>query len=114
MTLTEFLLARIAEDERQASQPHLERPQYGVFGEGYDVEGSSVYYGHYLTIDPGRVLAECAAKRRMVVRSKWIEKDPWMAHLHDTAGQFEGAEATLCDLASVYADHPDYDEAWRL
>lgn len=88
VTLTEFLLARIAEDEEFAR-------------------------GH-LTIDldfwPHRMLAECAAKRRIVeacsaLEDKVLDNNLWFIDQHD---------AILCALAAVYADHPDYDPTWAL
>src|SRR5690348_14236909 len=72
-TLTEFLLARIAEDEAvaQASAPY-----------SWTADGGDVYAGHptaliaeYVEVswaahiarhDPARVLAECKAKREIV------------------------------------------------
>lgn len=84
MTLTDFLLARIAEDEMRARlaarQDWMDR----------------------------RLLAECEAKRRIVGRHDVV----------DAAGgcAFCG-EPAPCEhlriLASVYADHRDYDERWR-
>lgn len=90
MTLTEFLLARIAEDEAAAERVLLD---YG----GGDLESLEA-----------RVLAECEAKRRIVDR--YSDDAIWP----DYQGGYESAtEDAVRDLAAVYADHPDYDDAWR-
>lgn len=66
---------------------------------------------HIARHDPARVLAEVEAKRRIVEGAPsnggvfdddapdGIREDPWWVLRH---------------LASVYADHPDYREEWRL
>ncbi len=88
-TLTDFLLARIAEDEARAA---------GIEGLWID--------------DRGRVLAECEAKRRIV---------DWVIGVKASSGRppgFDPADAealthALLLLALPYADHDDYDEAWK-
>lgn len=118
MTITEFLLARIAEDEAAAKHAGSFTPWSDTFQRDD--------YGH-LTIQPDRVLAECEAKRRIV--ALWDEvHDPVDQALdpnpHDPGIEPEdlyethdGIDVTLVDtfraMATVYADHPDYDEAWR-
>ena len=69
MNITEFLEARIAEDELRAN-----------------------YYGP-LAMGTARVLAECAAKRAIIIYSP---------------------PKTIQYLAAVYADHPDYRQEWAL
>lgn len=83
--LTEFLLARLAEDEAVAQRMIDYRPS------GY---GLAVPEGDY---DPLRVLAEVEAKRR-IVRERNDEGD---------------LQIVLQHLAAVYSDHPDYDEEWK-
>jgi hypothetical protein len=78
MTLAEFLLARIAEDEA-AIRAEYARPE----------------------LDARRGLAECEAKRRIVERCIRLSKSP-RARDHEVAQDF------LTDLAIAYADHPDY------
>ena len=135
MTLTEFLLARIAEDEEVARgagrddaweqgeryhERNVVRPVggfdwVGVSGDRLDIpvltaQSSStpreLFEGrarHIARHDPARVLAECEAKRLIV------------EHFSETGIDFLGeiARVPLRALAAVYADHPDYDEAWR-
>lgn len=103
-TLTEFLLARIAEDEEAAGR--------------LPADGHRVADGRVLSVagtgagwpdrwNPVRVLAECEAKRRIVA-------------LHpEMLEACQGCDAesypcrTLLALALPYADHPDYREEWR-
>jgi len=146
MTLTEFLLARIAEDEEVAQT--LEGAAWLVDGEhafqltsghkypsyrhpsGASIVPDESYTGqpglpdgkrwarmvtcahehrirgrdrnhcpltHVTRHDPARVLAECEAKRLLV---EWLAMEP-------------REDQALAFLALPYADHPDYDEAWR-
>lgn len=96
--LTEFLLARIAEDERAAHRIALPLALTGAKG---------------AVVGPGRVLAECEAKRRIVARA--TEEDRLL--LEDWDEEREGgvvvARDMLYALAVPYADHPDYREEWR-
>jgi len=160
MTLTDFLLARIAEDEAVAraatggswswdhedwsdrdmsgfkngcvdgqdwghhgpdlmsSEPD---PEYGgqsivISSSGYDADQVIVAEAdgrHIARHDPARVLAECEAKRRIVERCKWAVEHPDYADDMELAANWNDAYDTLCDLATIYADHPDYDESWR-
>ena len=98
MDLTEFLLARIAEDEAwQREHAHFhEAPEY---------------------VPPWwkRVDRECEAKRRIVERHRFkpIPKYDTRPQLDWCACLKDWPCPDLLDLASVYADHPDYDEDWR-
>lgn len=122
MTLVEFLLARIAEDEDTANaainarkNPRREdgSPHWTVGAGGRAIHdggippsparGAHVVMAHIARHDPARVLDECESKRRIVERAQaalsiYDPSDPtaWIA-LYD-----------LADLAKVYADHPDY------
>ena len=93
MTITEFLLARIAEDERHARKlaETDRRPVLAL----------AITANH-----PQRVLAECEAKRRIVERAGFLIDEP------DGLGNL--CEGILTDLAAIYADHPDYREEWRV
>jgi len=84
MTLTEFLLARIAEDEEMARIDTM---------------------GDHIPLDcwpPDRVLAECEAKRRIVEGMQ-----PY--GLIDDINSSE----ILPLLALPYDQHPDYQEEWK-
>jgi hypothetical protein len=87
MTLTEFLLARIAEDEAW-----VVTAECGC-GDGWPQRPHC----------PDRVALECEAKRRIVES----EPDEW------ENGEYRQWHYTLSILAAVFADHPDYREEWR-
>lgn len=92
MNITDFLLARIAEDEAEC-QDMLKRMS--------DAKDWDHAYAE-------RVLAECAAKRA-VVGIHGIGADPCDAH--DASCQSIPCE-TLEALAAVYRDHPDWRQEW--
>lgn len=110
LTLTDFLLARIAEDEALAQAAHRESMR-GHAGPGYarsivawaaqakEVRG----YELIERMTPARVLAECEAKRRIVDVARYATEG--------SAGW--GFRRILLDLATVYADHPDFRKEWR-
>ena len=99
ITLTEFLLARIGEDEAvaraviaKAAPDEWENPT--SWGNFYSEE---VAFWDRAT--PARILAECAAKKAIILGAK-----PFVcADMHDES---------LRALATVYADHHDYQPAW--
>jgi hypothetical protein len=106
-TLTDFLLARIAEDERLATEysgltPPFPPPwEIGLYYE----EGIAMA----LTVSAARVLAECEAKRRIVALA--VDYSPELEHGDN--GEW-ALDSTLLLLAQPHADHPDFDPAWRL
>ena len=104
MTLTEFLLARIAEDAAEANKAGSFTP--------WDRPYERDNYGH-LTVQPARVLAECEAKRRIVeLASQYVQP----SDAHDpgfNGGANHVGYNALRTLAAVYADHPDFREEWR-
>ena len=105
MTLTDFLLARIAEDEAVARE-----------AQAADIQ--TVMHKHMAQWNPARVLAECEAKRRIVNRENDRLREQWRRRVDEHRQTFDEwlqppYGETLRDLASVYADHPDYDESWR-
>lgn len=132
MTITEFLEARITEDESDAraaspgpwkwdgeaaeDEAFLYGPNddavlfaYGVHSQGF-LECSGEDRAHIARNNPTRVLAECAAKRQII-------------DLHKAFGEQNerGAKAmwfatggVLKILATVYDDHPDYQQEWAV
>lgn len=141
MTITEFLEARIAEDEalaREAGKRSLEWRSFGrsVYGgtiyepniadgdesdDGYGSihivydEGSpdQAEAAHIARHDPARVLAECAAKRAILELAG--EVDGMDSQIENEWGDFNGtADKILHTLAAVYASHPDYRKEWAL
>ena len=105
-TLVEFLLARVADLEAlaRAVQAETLEPDAPI-GTGDDPWPSERAFAEYVT--PARVLAECEAKRRIV---ESLRDCPTSAEFDDTR---ECLESVCHDLATIYADHPDYDESWR-
>jgi hypothetical protein len=102
VTLVEFLLQRIAEDEA-GTQPGT--TQSGVFSgimqyygmdeeDAYDQAEASEITGAVMVYLKPRVLVECEAKRRIIEH-------------------YQHSQASKA-LALPYADHPDYREEWRL
>jgi hypothetical protein len=118
-TISDFLLARIAEDEAVAS----EDAELTIWGKRPNLE-QSLYtwgndYGGGFGITQSRVLAECEAKRQIVegfVQARQLADSlPGVDTVAVLA--FSAANAflvVLYALASVYADHHDYQQEWRL
>lgn len=113
MTLSEFVLARIAEDETAAREGLTE----GVYIAYADFVAAEVVamaraegvsergLEHVERWMPARVLAECEAKRQIV--AECIESDE-----EGTSGGVL-ARRVLHLLTLPYANHPDYREEWR-
>lgn len=112
MTLEEFLLARIAEDEEavnSAGHDFVEIEQYML---------RAARPNSPIVFTEGRMLAECEAKRRLIehaneasgYESQLIQEfgDPGQPSTEPDLG-----ERILLTLALPYADHPDYDAAVR-
>jgi hypothetical protein len=110
MTITEFLEARLAEDEELASAVlALYAP------DNWDNPTSA---GNHYPADiafwdvqsPYRVLAECAAKRAIIAGRKRIDRsanpDEWSMGFSDA--NYEAITA----IAAIYKHHPDYQQEW--
>jgi hypothetical protein len=94
--LTEFLLARIPEDEAGAREAQALANIYTDPQWHWLVAHNGGSRWQQTSHDPARVLAECEAKRRIVEWcSDFMQWPPLYA------------------LAAVYADHPDYREEWK-
>lgn len=139
MTITEFILARVAEDEEAAKAAYPSpwcaggNPGGHVWtgnDSGDPEEGPTVYVngGIYANqrrtaehiaraADPARVLADCRAKRRLVTRHrlrKFYHPGPNSPSLTCSAcSHVPWPCIDLRDFASAWADHPDYREEWR-
>lgn len=116
MTLTAFLLARIAEDE-SAAQRAMTAGGSAAHGRA---PGRTVDAGAGAEItDPARVLVECRVKRQVVVLAdeatgldQTVDMEREADSRHDSGIHYVG-DRILRAMASVYAGHPDYDPAWR-
>jgi hypothetical protein len=125
VTLTEFLLARIAEDEAAARGLNADLArEFGTCETQLYSTLDSVGTGYSempaLSIDSTRVLAECEAKRRIVEMGRFSDSpesavDYWLDEGRGlTPSPGLGAMIDVLRLLALpYADHPDYDEAWR-
>ena len=93
MTLTDFLLARIAEDESAATE-------WGVKGE---------------RARAARLCAETQAKRRLLNEYRARDEDVALMLGPDSRRQRQWAGLHLATkvLAAIYSDHPDYRDEWR-
>jgi hypothetical protein len=68
---------------------------------------------HIARWDPARVLAEVAAKRAVIANfCRYDAEARATGHYMDVGASGYALEAVE-HLATVYAAHPDYDEAWR-
>jgi len=120
-TLTEFLLARIDEDEAEATS--LLRSDAVNDSDSELSWGWERDYGPtgYLSITPARVLAECEAKRRLLadlatfsrIRDQAAEGTTPLPQALTTAGIVTGLEHAAKLLTLPYADHPDYRQEWK-
>ena len=101
--LTEFLLARIAEDEATARCAAEDsflglRGRIGISDDPWPTE---LQFADRFT--PARVLAESEAKRRIVERYAYLYE-------HGDSGN---GEWVLAVSSLPYANHPDYRDEWR-
>lgn len=118
--LTEFLLARVGEDEAVAWLVAAQQGDRPDTNDGYH------WHDEYdlLHIAPARVLADCEAKRRIVGLHARIDTSlygyPGGDQIKATCHACRSTTLdnwpcpTLRLLAQPYADHPDFDERWRL
>lgn len=90
--LTEFLLARIAEDEEAIGRTRR-----------YLAQGDALIVGN---VSRDRVLAECEAKRQIVEQHE--------ANRTDLMRETDTHSWEVRVLARVYAVHPDYEERWSI
>ena len=119
MTLTEFLLARITEDEAAAREATT--PNGGSIYADRNMLGTKLLT-HIKRRNPARVLAECEAKRRIVESlvdaedavTKYDSDDPNNPPAYwQEWGNLHALRLAAELLALPYADHPDYREEWR-
>lgn len=106
MTIAEFLLARIAEDETAGQNTAGDRMPAGAWDGFYTWVGRGGARG--IGVISQRVLAECEAKRRIIAEHDGA---------HHCVRHIDPDDNVDCDtirsLAAVYADHPDYREEWK-
>lgn len=128
MNITEFLEARIEEDEATA-QAAADSPA-GAGGRWVScfrqIEGaghaqvadtqSSWYSDHIVRFDPARVLAECAAKRAIIAGSRWKPRErPADSELHFRSSHPAYEYRTTEGQRKAWddADEPPEGEGWE-
>jgi len=110
MTLTEFLLARIAEREMLARD--LRHQAYSGPSPLLSHGGGTLLRD---LLDPEQMLAECAAKRAILDLAATITgmaDEIWNEWPSPHVTVIDG-DVILRALALPYADREGYDEAWR-
>jgi hypothetical protein len=130
MTLTEFLAARLDEDEATAlatsngGKWHLDSEgnvqevdthgagaayvAVGPYAAGLNEEDAA----HIVRHDPARVLREVEAGRKIL--AEWQDNElERPGDITYTDGLADGLGLTVYYLACAWSDHPDFDEAWR-
>lgn len=131
VTLVEFLLERIADDEQSARYAQTVAPTpWEVADRGwlarlyrdgsddpmFEVERASLagpnpgdLLRFFERFSPSRVLAECDAKRRIIDRASaaWVESDCTECNEAGYLG-----DAVLRLLALPFSDHPSYRPEW--
>jgi hypothetical protein len=128
MSLAEFLLARIAEDEAHWRRLAANLPQVGGrMADRFNIGGFDFHPP--VPVIPAKLLAECEAKRRIVERHHRVDSEEWRPDdwppSPECAGcgfnaveEYRTADVDECPelrlLALPYADHPDYQPAWRV
>lgn len=139
MTLTEFLTARLDEDESAAlaaakypgkdwtTHPGRDNSEAVVFEDAgspiawIDIPDAMAVAGHMASHDPRRVLREVEAKRRILAdyenqygydlpEGVAEGRDP-DERMRDQASS-DALGIVAADLAAVYSDHPDYNPDW--
>lgn len=125
MTLTEFVAARLDEDEAAASHtspaPWQATPLATYVSDANDVRVAALAFTedgrHIARHDPARALREVAAKRAILAEHRqWVFGGTTgcsTCHAgHEIGDPPPGPCPTLRALAAVYSDHRDYDPAW--
>jgi hypothetical protein len=141
MTIVEFLTARLDEDATAAHEAaafYDDADENGVSWRGHEgkTESGSTYFWlvphlgviydpasgrHIVRHNPAHVLAEVKAKRERL--ALYVEVTDVLFHgsrsgdrikYQRESGRFEALDTEVRRDAAVYADHPDYDEGWRI
>lgn len=106
MTIVEFLTARLDAEEKIARAAYVTTEDWVAYQDPY---GTARVTG----MSGSRVLREVAAKRAIV--AAWITADEMAGPYPGTdAGHEMGLHEALVLLAQPYAEHPDFDPAWRV
>ena len=106
VTITEFLLARIAELETKAralgDEPGRRWLHFLETADDTDVRAFGAL------ANPSRVLAECQAKQRIVELCQQVDAEP------NPPEALVLADHVLQLIALPNADHPSFQDEWRI
>ena len=114
--ITDFLLARISEDEETARLGLNQRNE--LYLDTFDEDESTET--NLIIVGAGRLLAECEAKRAIIKLADeatgldmTVDNDRRVG-IRDEAVEPYCGDSILRTLAAVYRDHPDYKPEWKL
>lgn len=112
--LTDFLLARIEEDEALALAVDPRLASSSANRGSPHPPGTATYIG---ALGVRRVLAECEAKRRIIEEANTAAAAAEVLHRLGQDDPAIASEATVMRevlrvLATPYADHPDSSDFW--
>lgn len=123
-SITEFIEARLAEDEAMARDvefPRVDADGYWTW-DGVDYEGSWPTAGlldKSYAGEPWEILCEAFAALRAVVRAvvalHWEESRaaPFCTLCAEGALVWGWPCTTMRHIAAIWADHADYDQRWK-
>jgi hypothetical protein len=107
LTVTEFVLARIAEDEARATRASSAVASWPmVANEAARLSADAGW--HVLDHNPARVLAQCAAMRKIVEMFQTARPAMGEWESDYASAAYDAVRA----LASIWSDHPQFDPAW--
>jgi hypothetical protein len=116
MTITEFLTARYDEDEA-AAQEVTER----AITRGVDPRAMAAASNTWMpddidavAVDAARILADIAAKRAIVAYAPRVDHLVSAIEWEYSSNVDEEGDDLLRILAQPFAEHPDFDPAWRV
>lgn len=117
MGIVEFLNARLDEDEKAAKAAGGDSGDLSIFEVDNltDWDGTNLpdaEAAHIARHDPARVLREVVAKRQAIVEAQEANE---LVSERFRLPIDQGVSGYMLRLIAVsYADHPDYQEAWKL
>ena len=123
LTLSDFLLARIAEDGVVAHEVLQQRQRLIAQGsrvEDPDTRALEIWEdgpSPFVSMSAERLRAECRAKR-VAIEAAWADEmrieSEWGAGRGRSRMERDGDHPdVLVALAQPYADHPDFRDEWR-
>jgi hypothetical protein len=114
--LTDFLLARYAEDESTIEKVWEDNTEW-LPGAGIWTLDLPLGAPEHAIVTKERAAAEVAAKRAILDLHKPVldaADGTWWCDMLETSTHSIWPCSTIRALAAVYADHPDYREEWAL